>query len=336
MIEEILVTVRANPKVDPVLAIWSWEIPVYLFIGGLTAGIMFFAGLMILLGKESQAPFATRRLPLWAPIVLSVGMGALFLDLEHKLYVWRFYTVFQPASPMSWGSWVLLLVYPASVLLILTYLEQGWPTLHRWLSKLPMLPRLIRLSIRWRRGIAWMNLVLAVFLGIYTGILLSAFSARPFWNSGVLGPLFLVSGLSTAAALAVLGARQESERHLFLRIDMGLIVVELVLIALWLINLATGSREHLEALATLMGGEHAVRFWVWFVFLGLVTPLLLETRELLRRERAVRALAVISPLLVLGGGYLLRQIAVEVGQETTWVQYSEQFNTELLDRLRAD
>ena len=43
MVEEFLVTARHNYKVDPSLAIWSWEIPVYLFLGGLTAGIMCFA-----------------------------------------------------------------------------------------------------------------------------------------------------------------------------------------------------------------------------------------------------------------------------------------------------
>ena len=43
---------------------------------------------------------------------ISLGMLALFLDLEHKLYVWRLYLTMKPWSPMSWGSWILLLVYP--------------------------------------------------------------------------------------------------------------------------------------------------------------------------------------------------------------------------------
>ena len=46
-------------------------------------------------------------------------MGGLFLDLEHKLFLFRFYTTFQPASPMSWGAWILLLVYPVLLLGIL-------------------------------------------------------------------------------------------------------------------------------------------------------------------------------------------------------------------------
>ena len=43
MLEEILVTARDNPIVDPVMHIWGWEISIYLFLGGLTAGVMFFS-----------------------------------------------------------------------------------------------------------------------------------------------------------------------------------------------------------------------------------------------------------------------------------------------------
>ena len=64
------------------------------------------------------------------------------------------------------------------------------------------------------RAIAVANIVLGVGLGIYTGILLSALGARPFWNSAILGPLFLVSGLSSAAAFAHLVARHAEERVL--------------------------------------------------------------------------------------------------------------------------
>jgi formate-dependent nitrite reductase membrane component NrfD len=81
MIEEVLATARSNPLVDPNLTIWSWQIAVYLFLGGVTAGIMCISAVIALLDKEQQAPFAAWRLPLWAPIFLSLGMTALFLDL---------------------------------------------------------------------------------------------------------------------------------------------------------------------------------------------------------------------------------------------------------------
>jgi formate-dependent nitrite reductase membrane component NrfD len=332
MMEEILITARANPKVDPVLAIWNWEIPIYLFVGGLTAGILFFAGLMILLGRQQQAWFATRRLPLLAPIVLSLGMLMLFLDLEHKLWVWRFYTSFQPTSPMSWGSWVLIFVYPASLLLILSYLREGYPALAALLQRLPLGGRLMDLSEDWRRPVAWASLLLGVFLGIYTGVLLSAFNARPFWNTAMLGPLFLVSGLSTAAAAAVLGGRKTNEGHFFTRIDIGLIILELVIIALLLINLATGGARQLQALSYIMGGDYTLIFWVGFVGLGLLLPLVLEGLSLKRSSALV---TLLPPLLILAGGYLLRDITVDVGQQTGWTHYEQQYNPELLDEIRA-
>ncbi len=92
MIEEVLATARHNPKVDPTLGIWTWEIAFYLFLGGMAAGIMLFAAWAVLGRRQESLPFAHDRFALWAPIVLSLGMTTLFLDLEYKIHVFRFYT----------------------------------------------------------------------------------------------------------------------------------------------------------------------------------------------------------------------------------------------------
>jgi len=330
MLEEVLVTARANPKVDPTLGIWSWEVPVYLFLGGVTAGILVFASLMILLRKDDHFSFASKRLVLWAPIVLSVGMAALFMDLEHKLYVWRFYTTFQPASPMSWGSWILLLIYPVSVFLILASLREAYPTLAAYVDRLAAGRWLTDFSMRNRLAIAKWGVILGVFLAIYTGILLSAFSARPFWNTGFLPPLFLVSGLSAAAAIVVIGTSNEAERHFFTRVDIGLIAVELTLLALLLTNLGTGAGHQLNAVDLVMGGTFTVPFWLYFVLPGLLLPIILEYWELVGTRKAWM---FISPFLVLYGGYMLRQVTVDLGQVSSWVNYAEQFDGELLRLL---
>ena len=54
MKEEFFVSGRNIPNIDPSLHIWHWQIPVYLFLGGLAAGILFFAGLYTILGKEKE------------------------------------------------------------------------------------------------------------------------------------------------------------------------------------------------------------------------------------------------------------------------------------------
>jgi formate-dependent nitrite reductase membrane component NrfD len=297
MLEEILITARHNPKVDPMLGIWTWEISVYLFLGGLTAGIIIFVALMNLLEKNDSHSFSANRLALWAPIVLSVGMTTLFLDLEHKLYVFRFYTTLEPTSPMSWGAWVLMIIYPISILQILSTFRPGYPLLAGWFEKIPGASMLLNLCERYIRVISWIAIPSAVALGIYTGVLLSAFNARPFWNTGLLGPLFLVS----------------------------------VLIMLWMINLATGSEQQLRALEYLtQGGGYAVAFWGAFFIMGLVVPLFVEFIDLVHKNRT---LVILGPVLVLLGGYMLRHITVNLGQETTWQEYGTQFSVEALERV---
>ncbi len=330
MSEELLVTARNNTLIDPSLHIWTWEVAMYLFMGGLTAGIMILAALMTVRNKGQVAPYATTRLALLAPIVLSLGMTTLFLDLEHKLFVYRFYTSFQITSPMSWGAWILIVVYPISILQILSTLRSGYSNLASYVDRLTIGRLLVDWCERYRKEIALSVIPFAVALGIYTGILLSAFGARPFWNSGVLGLLFLVSGMSTAAALVILFARQSSEKYLFTRIDLVIILAEIALVALSLISLASGSGQHIEALQSVMGGSHTFSFWVLFVGIGLLIPMLLEILEI---SGINKSLAMLAPVLVLVGGYALRQVVLDAGQESTWTNYATQYNAELLQRL---
>jgi formate-dependent nitrite reductase membrane component NrfD len=277
---------RANPLVDPGLHVWGWEIPVYLFLGGLVAGLMILGGVF-----PSRRP-ALRRLTSGLGLaLLSLGMLALFLDLKHKAYVWRLYTTFQPASPMSWGAWILLLVYPA---LAAGLLPEAWPWVARLGSRL--------------------NIALGVLLGTYTGVLLSSLGARPLWSSALLGPLFLVSGLSSAAALVHLLSRDHDESALLLRADNGLLAAELALFVLFFLGLLSASEVHARAARLLLGGPYTAVFWVFVVGAGLVIPL---TLQLLAVRRRIASPAVAS-LLVIAGGLALRFVIVYAGQMSHW------------------
>src|SRR5512138_2973786 len=104
---------RHSLLVDPRLHVWGWEIPLYLFLGGMAAGAMILSALVS--ARPGRSPVA-RWLPFVAPILVSIGMGALFLDLANKPHVFRFYLAFRWTSPMSWGAWILLVVYPVTIL----------------------------------------------------------------------------------------------------------------------------------------------------------------------------------------------------------------------------
>ena len=326
MIEEVLVTARHNAKIDPSLDIWTWEISFYLFMGGMTAGIMLFVAYAVLSGRREQLRFAHDRLALLAPIVLSLGMTTLFLDLEYKLHVFRFYMDFVPTSPMSWGAWILILIYPLMVLQTLSTLRAGYPTLAGWVERIPAAGTVLDLLEHRRRLINWVIIPFAVGLGIYTGVLLSALSARPFWNSGALGPLFLASALGAAAALAFLGARQREERGFFALGIIGFVALEIVLVGLFVISLATGSQQHMQALELVLEGDHVQP---WLFLLGLLVPIVLAALYL----KGHRLFGIAAAAVVLYDGYMLRYHMVELGQLSTWIDYAHQVDPQLLQRL---
>ena len=306
-----IVTTRANPLVDPSLHVWGWEIPVYLFLGGWVAGSMVLTGYFLKQGRRPGAASVSRVLPWLGIVLLSLGMGALFLDLEHRLYVWRMYLTFQPSSPMSWGGWILILVYP--VLLLGALASVPLDLLSRWPAAARVASRLQDPVTAGRLGTV--SIVAGVALGIYTGILLSTLGARPLWASAALGPLFLVSGLSTGAAFAHLIAGNPEEQATLLRADNLFLVTELALIGLILVGLLTASASHAAAAGLLLGGPYTAVFWVFVVGLGIVLPLAIQL--LMASHRIPHS--VIPALLVIGGGLALRFVIVSAGQYSHWI-----------------
>jgi formate-dependent nitrite reductase membrane component NrfD len=305
------VTTRHNHHIDPSLHIWGWEIPVYLFLGGLAAGLLVLPALLALSRNGRELSAQVRAMPFAALGIITLGMVALFLDLEYKVHVWRFYFALEPTSPMSWGSWILLVVYPAGLLLGLSLMSDGRPG---WLPRAGAPGRLLAWVDARRRGILWSAVIAGVALGTYTGLLLGTLGARPAWNSTLLGPLFLVSGLSTAAALMMLARPAEEEHRRLARWDMALIVMELGLLGLFFLTLATGGAVARAAAGEFLGGRWTAAFWSLVVLVGLVVPLALEIIEQKRHFRP----ATIAPALILIGGLALRWILVLAGQASSY------------------
>jgi len=194
------------------------------------------------------------------------------------------------------------------------------------------------------KALAWANIALGVGLGIYTGILLNTMVARPLWNSAILGPLFLVSGLSAGAAMVHLASVARGERPApqgmvggalaalcqplgdalpgkrtvdsLIRADIAFLAVELVLLGLLLVNLQTSSASHAAAAALIVSGPYAWAFWGLIVGLGVLVPLALQGLELGHRIPHT----VLPALLVLVGGFTLRWVMVNAGQASHVVQ----------------
>jgi formate-dependent nitrite reductase membrane component NrfD len=312
MKEVLFASGRNIPNVDPQLHAWHWPIPVYLFLGGLAAGLLIFASYYTIMGKEKEMPTVVKWAPFFVPISLVLGLGALFYDLTNKLFFWRLYTTIRIESPMSWGAWVLMIITPLSFLWIASYIKEIIPS---WNWKFDFLEKFMSWVSENRKIMAWILLPLSIVLGIYTGILLSAFNARPLWNNSILGPLFLVSGMSTAAALIVWLSKTQHERHLFSKIDLVLIAVELFILTHMFMGFQAGPSVQQEAAYLLNGGEFTVIFWVFVVIFGLVFPAILEILDL----SGFRVPVAIPAVLVIIGGLVFRFVMVEAGQITRYL-----------------
>ncbi len=155
----------------------------------------------------------------------------------------------------------------------------------------------------------------SVILGIYTGVLLSAFNARPLWNTSILGPLFLASGLSAGAAVIVAFSKNKLERNLLSKIDLIVIGAELFLIIHLFMGLLASTEVQIEAAHLFLGGRYTLPFWIFVVFIGMIIPAILEFLEL----RGQKIPVAIPVILILFGNIMLRFIIVYAGQASRYL-----------------
>ena len=257
----------------------------------------------------------SRILPILAMVLLSLGMFSLYLDLEIKglkLNVIRLYLTFRPTAVISWGAWILLVTYPSLALWFLGSIsgDSLSPFCRRSIASCASLIRVREWAARVRRRILVLNMILGTCLGIYTGIFLSGMVARPVWHSGVLGPLFLISGISTGAALLALFKVNHDLAKAFIKWDMAALIAESVFLALFLLDNATGTEAHRAAAALFLSGPYTGAFFGLVVVAGILAPLVIGWADLTEEAKA----PLLAPVLGLIGGLALRFIIVFAGQ----------------------
>jgi protein NrfD len=317
--------------------VWELLIVNYLFLGGLSAGIFFVSALATYLQVDGRPvhPRIARLGALLAPWPVSLGSFLLIFDLGHPFRAWKLFTTFRWQSPMSIGSWLLVLFTALTLAYLWTWLEPEErsallgriPARLRGHIPLKLVNWLEHDLAYWRRELAMVGFPLALGVGIYTGVLLGAVQARPFWNTNLVAQLFLFSALSTGAATLILARlfdRKQvvtlAELRFLYSLDLCLILLELCIVLPYLIHGQLSSLAVQEALALVLGGPFTLPFWVIFLGLGLLLPLAIELwefkpvltgrGELHHNPRWATAAAG----LVVLGGYTLRYIFVFAGQ----------------------
>jgi formate-dependent nitrite reductase membrane component NrfD len=157
-------------------AVWTWQVPLYFWFGGIASGSSFVAMACDAAGDHDSARIA-RRVTLAA-----VGPAAplLVMDLGRPERFLNMMRIFKPRSPMSMGAWCLMAFSNFAGLAVAADL----------LGR----PRLARLF-----GVK--TAALGLYLGSYTGVLLAS-TAVPVWARSrlFLGPIFIATATAKGAA----------------------------------------------------------------------------------------------------------------------------------------
>ena len=281
---------------------WQWWIVAYFFFGGLSGG-SYALGTLLRFGGDRRDESAARIAFITSFIALLPCPIFLTLDLGQPIRFWHMLVdtsggglAFKPDSPMSLGSWALLIFGLFSFVSFLGAIgETGW------LRAASPIGRVLRGGA----GLVWsaIGTVFGLFICAYTGVLL-AVSNQPVWSDAALalGGMFLASALAGSAALLLLLARSrrdvDADTAYRLEIaDRYFVILEVVLIAIFLITLA---------IAGTIGKVLGIWILLWLVVvIGLLAPIAMARWDVSRRWPSVAA-----PLLALLGVLALRALVI--------------------------
>ncbi len=314
---------------------WDWIVAIDLFSAGLSAGAFIISATAYFLGREKYETI-TKIGAYIAPFPVIVGILALIYDLERPHLFWKLFLTFQPNSVMSLGSWLLLFFVIFSILHLYLWLPERLDYLKLFpiIRSNHFLNRFHGDNITLLRGlIAGFGIPISIGVGIYTGVLLGALTARPFWNNPMLPMLFLISAMMTgSAAICFIGcfikgfrgmSREAVSTNKFMihSIDFTLMIFSIIAVFLFILGLYISPRSSVSAVHLIMGGEYTFLFWFFVVGIGIILPLILEVYELIPHYIVHKELREHNPWIsgiitvsVLIGGFVLRYIVIYAGQ----------------------
>ncbi len=278
---------------------WTWEVPVYFWLGGIGAGSHLISTVAQLLRWKDRAFFRATRYTTLLTMILSPIL--LIKDLGRPERFYNMLRIVKLRSPMSTGSWALTIFGVLSGIIAVAQAARDG-----LLGRDNNLVRLVKTFIP-DRLLSVVALPVGLYVGLYSGILLSATSV-PMWarNFLLMGPTFLSSGLSTGLSaisfILHLGDwGQKKTLEALRRTERVALVLEGVLLAASLARMGRwGKPLYSKKLAPLFLGGTLLG--------GILAPFAL----LFGRE--TRGKSLLSSVLVLLGGLALRFAMIEGGR----------------------
>ena len=268
----------------------------YFFLGGASAGSFLVSAFSKIWGKEKYNAVSNIGAVL-SFILIGAGASCLMLDLGQPFRAGYLFIHFNPASPVSWGSWIInIFVICNLIYLWFLFVKKDDAKAKKWAA----------IGIPFARGLA-----------SYTGLLLAMAKARALWHSAIMAPLFLVSGSIAGLALILLFANilnkyspQDDVLKVLRRALIALIAIDIFLLSDMYV-LYVGLAEAQEVARLLLFGKFAFLFWGVELLIGSVLPIVFLSVASLRDTRKYQ---IAASLLSLVGVFAMRYIILIIGQ----------------------
>jgi len=309
---------------------WGVWVALYVWLSGLSAGAFLISSLDYVFRVKALEHVG--KLAVQAALAALVsGLLAIWFDLGHMARFWRVLLTPNFRSMMTWMVWL----YAAYFIVLV---------METWYLKRADLARLaagqgIRASVaraltfgkqdltaeslardaRQARLYAGIGLPVAIAFPAVAGLLFGVVEARPYWNSALLPMLFVVSALTSGAALLsfLVGfwpPRDDAEgyrdaaRYLG-TLTLGLLVLELFLeVSDFLVGLYGTAPGHALPVQWSVAGPGWWIFWLLAIGVGALLPIVL-----LWRGKASPSRVGLAGLLVVLGLLAVRFLVVVPG-----------------------
>ena len=283
-----------DPKVNGQLQKeWGPLIAIYLFLGGVGGGAYTIAAINSFLGKSMEL---STTIGLWIGFpALLIGSIVLLIDLGNP-------GKFLLAGLKPSTSWIARGFWIISLFMVFSFLHL---VLHQFTE--------VSKTAAGINILAVLGIIFAILTVAYTGLLLGASKGIPFWRSGIVPAVFVISGLVTGHFLIMIGmvifneGAATTAQLSIMAAEAAVVVVVEVLAIIFFLQAAYRQPDSRESVERIM---RKTIFIVGYFILGLGLPLVLMLilRYVMTESGlgAVLAVAFIGALFGLIGGFLLR------------------------------
>ena len=316
-----------NRRMISTLATW------YIVLGGIGGGALFWACALDLPRSERRFVRVTvRGVNAAACALLVVGTVFLGADVGRLDRVLRLF--FHPtASYIAIGAWALVIAILLALVLAALRGRQN-----RGFD----IPDVII------RVLDAIGILVALFIAVYTGLLLRTMVGVALWRSLLIPALFAASSLSAGTAIVVTVSSVADPESPFsppisrvLAADFAIVILEILLasaLLAWTLTVDNSSMEATRALLFAFDNPVAMLWWAGFVGCGVALPLTLDVAAFMaavrerartpkpirganplftppRRHTARTALVLVAAAAVLAGAFCLRFAVVDAGHQ---------------------